>query len=234
MDMIEVAGAWSSSPVTTIASEPGPSIVILADQNSGLTGLWVPWDCPDKDCEVLFEADIPSTVRRLRLGRTLPAWARGARRDKRFGLLPASVNDAEILGMGIDGSLQSFTLLDLRVWHFLRFVQNIAETSAELYPFTYLSFETPEEEEAYDPRPVVDNSLQMQVDGDLMQRVLDKRALEGLVWARREWVGYFMEYLDGVDGGRWTGFKVTGEEQRAKAYCQLAYEILQYFLMPVM
>lgn len=232
MDMIEVAGAWSASSSTTHASDPSFSIVILADQNSGLTGLWVPWDCPDKDCEVIFEADIPSTVRRLRLGRTLPAWSRDARREKRFGLLPASVNDAEILGMGIDGSLQSFTLLDLRVWHLLRLVQNMAETSAELYPFTYLQFETAEEEEAYDPRPVVDNSLQMQVDGDLMQRVLNRRALESLVWTRPEWAGYFVEYLDGVDGGRWTVFEVAGEEKK-KAYCGLAYGILEYFLMPV-
>ncbi|KUI63102.1 hypothetical protein VP1G_10219 [Cytospora mali] len=234
IDMIEVAGTWPSSPQPMLESEPGSSIVILADQNSGLTGLWIPWDCPDKDCEVLFEADIPSTVRRLRLGRTLPAWSQGARRDKRFGLLPASVNDAEILGMGIDGSLQSFTLLDLRVWYFLRFLQNIAETSAELYPFTYLRFETIEEEEAYDPRPVVDNSLQMQVDGDLMQRVLDKRALEGLVWTRHEWVGYFLEYLDGVDGGRWTRFENADEEERVKSYCRLAYDILEYFLMPAL
>lgn len=234
IDMIEVAGAWSSSPPSALASEPGSSIVILADQNSGLTGLWVPWDCPDKDCEVLFEADIPSTVRRLRLGRTLPAWSRGARRGKRFGLLPASVNDAEIIGMGIDGSLQSFTLLDLRVWYLMRFLQNIAETSSELYPFTYLNFETAEEEEAYDPRPMVDNSLQMQVDGDLMQRILDKKALEGLVWAKREWVGCFMEYLEGVDEGRWTaGFEATGEKEKMRAYCRLAYDILEHFLVPV-
>ncbi|KAK7743196.1 hypothetical protein SLS53_004281 [Cytospora paraplurivora] len=233
LDMIEVAGAWSSSPPSPLMTEPASSIVILADQNSGLTGLWVPWDCPDKDCEVLFEADIPSTVRRLRLGRTLPAWSRDVRKNRRFGLLPASANDAEILGMGIDGSLQSFTLLDLRVWYFLRLVQNIAETSAELYPFTYLKFETVEEEEAYDPRPVVDNSLQMQVDGDLMQRILDKRALEELVSKKIEWVGMFREYLDGVDGGRWTGFETTDEEERLRRYCRLAYEILEYFLIPV-
>lgn len=235
MDMIEVAGGWSSSPTTALASDPGSSIVILADQNSGLTGLWVPWDCPDKDCEVIFEADIPSTVRRLRMGRTLPAWSRAARRGKHFGLLPASANDAEILGMGIDGSLQSFTLLDLRVWHLLRFVQNMAETSAELYPFTYLRFDSAEEEETYDPRPVVNNSLQMQVDGDLMRRVLDTRALEGLVMARREWVGYFLEYLDGVDRGRWTAGleEVVSKDERVRAYCRLAYEILEYFLLPV-
>lgn len=235
MDMIEVAGAWSSSPTTTVASDPSSSIVILADQNSGLTGLWVPWDCPDKDCEVLFEADIPSTVRRLRLGRTLPAWSRGARGGKRFGLLPASANDAEILGMGIDGSLQGFTLLDLRAWRLLRLVQNMAETSAELYPFTHLRFETAEEEGAYDPRPVADSSLQMQVDGDLMRRVLDGRALEGLVRARPGWAGYFVEYLCGVDGGRWTAGleEVVDEEERVRAYCGLAYEMLEYFLLPV-
>lgn len=241
LDMLEVAGDWPPAPQSATSTEPPLSIVLIADQECGLNGLWIPWDSPDKDCEVLFETDLPSTVRRLRLGRTLPSWSREARSrhgSKRFGLLAASAGDGEVLGMGIDGSLQHFTLLDLGAWRFLRFLQNVSETSAELYPFTYMQFESAEDEEAFDPRPSAEDrdTLERQVDGDLMQRILDRRALEALVWSRREWVRYFMEYLDGVDGGRWTGgFEAMagGEEERGGAYLGLAYEILEYFLVPI-
>lgn len=239
LDMLEVAGDWPPPPQSALPSEPPPSIVLIADQECGLNGLWIPWDSPDKDCEVLFETDLPSTVRRLRLGRTLPPWSREARSrhgSKRFGLLAASAGDGEVLGMGIDGSLQHFTLLDFGAWRFLRFLQNVSETSAELYPFTYMQFESAGDEEAFDPRPSATelDTLERQVDGDLMQRILDRRALEGLVWSRREWVGYFMEYLDGVDVGKWTGFQgAVGEEGKGRAYLELAYEILEYFLVPI-
>lgn len=269
LDMLEVAGAWPPPVQTAESTEPPPSIVLISDQECGLNGLWIPWDTPDKDCEVLFETDLPSTVRRLRLGRTLPSWSREARggSKKKFGLLAASANDAEILGMGIDGSLQHFTLLDMGAWRFLRFLQNISETSPELYPFTYMQFESAEDEEAFDPRPLTgsasgygpgsgssgSDTLERQVDGDLMRRILDGRVLERLVWTRPEWVGYFMEYLDGVDGGRWTeGFREGGgdgeaaagdvgiggegvdkETGRGREYLRLAYEILEYFLVPI-
>jgi hypothetical protein len=246
LDMLEVAGAWPPPPQSAQSPEPPPSIVLMTDQECGLNGLWIPWDSPDRDCEVLFETDLPSTVRRLRLGRTLPSWSRSARGrhgNKRFGLLAASANDGEVLGMGIDGSLQHFTLLDPGAWRFLRFLQNVSETSAELYPFTYMQFESAEDEEAFDPRPLSPSAsasntretLERQVDGDLMQRILDRRVLERLVWSRGEWVEYFMEYLDGVDGGRWTAsFQgLVSEEERGRAYLRLAYEVLEYFLVPV-
>lgn len=246
MDMLEVAGAWEDS--VPIASEPPESIVLLSDQNCSLKGLWIPWDSPYQDCEAVFETDLPSSVRRLRLGRTLPAWSRETRRQKKFGLLSASVDDAEILGMGIDGSLQHFTLMDINAWRFLRLVQNIAETSADLYPFTHVPFEEVEgngdDEDArdFDPTPVVDQGLEMQIDGDLMQRCLEKRALEGLVNKRSEWMEMFVDYLDRVDDGRWTkSFQVDENEEdatmdvdeRRLRYFDLAYDILQYFLVPV-
>lgn len=236
LDMLEVAGDWASSTSAPVLSEPPNSIVLVSDQNCSLAGLWVPWDTPGRDCEVLFEADLPSSVRRLHLGRTLPAWSRDKRKEKKFGLLTASVNDAEILGMGIDGSIQHFTLLDLSIWRFLRFIQNVADTSAELYPFTHIEFEEEEEEDEFDPTPELGRTLEMQVDGDLMQRCLEKRALENLIQKRGEWIGMFVGYLDGVDGGRWTReFKEQmddGKEKRRR-YFELAYEILEYFLVPV-
>lgn len=255
MDMLEVAGEWDSTtfmPIVTSSSEPNSDsnhsnqIVLVSDQNCSLAGLWVPWDTPGRDCEVLFEADLPSSIRRLRLGRVLPAWSREKRKEKKYGLLPASVHeDAQILGMGIDGSMQHFTLLGLHVWRFLRFVQNISETSAELYPFTHIEFEDDEFDSVgdgggvmggFDPVPEMDRRLEMQVDGDLMQRCLDNRSLEGLIGRRAEWGTLFREYLDGVDGGRWTKEFVAGamnEDEVKRRYFALAYDILEYFLVPI-
>lgn len=276
MDMLEVSGAWNESnslsvpPETTDLPE---SIVLLSDQSCGLSGLWIPWKTPGKDCEIVFEADLPSSVRRLRLGRTLPPWSRTKRHIKKFGYLPASVDDAEILGMGIDGSLQHFTLLDIHVWRFLRLVQNVAETSRELYPFTFLSLgdedgdeDMDSEAEGFDPTPEVDRGMEMQIDGDLMLRCLEKRALERLMTKRVDWMEMFVEFLDGVDGGQWTEAfrkqrreedddefdddddddnkdmldddqekeKQVGKEERIRRYFDLAYEILEYFLVPVL
>lgn len=243
MDMLEVAGEWDPYTLSPIVSSSDPgqnnSIVLVSDQNCSLAGLWVPWDTPGRDCEVLFEADLPSSVRRLRLGHTLPAWSRERRKEKTYGLLSAAVHqDAQILGMGIDGSMQHFTLLDVRVWRFLRFVQNVAETSAELYPFTHVEFDEDDFDGEFDPVPEMDRRLEMQVDGDLMQRCLDKKALEGLIGRRAEWMKLFREYLEGVDGGRWTKdwgevINEEEEEQTIRRYFALAYDILEYFLVPV-
>lgn len=251
MDMLEVAGSWDPVTSRPIVSEfvgtANASIVLVSDQYCTLAGIWVPWDSPGRDCEVLFEAALPSSVRRLRLGSTLPAWSRERRKEIKYGLLPAAADkDAQILGMGIDGSMQHFTLLDVSIWRFLRFVQNIAETSAELYPFTHVDIEAFGDE--FDPVPEMDRRLELQVDGDLMQRCLEKRALERLIGPRSQWVTLFQEYLDGLDGGRWTrGFRgaatTVGEvdcedEEKDDAeldskYYALAYDILEYFLVPV-
>lgn len=239
MDMLEVAGAWTAPTSIPIVSNPPRSIVLLSDQNSNLTGLWIPWDNPGQDCEALFEAELPSSVRRLRLGKTLPAWSREMRKNMKFGLLPASVDDAQILGMGIDGSLQNFTLLNMDTWRFLRFVQNMAETSPELYPFTHVPLKVHTgaaldsmEIEGFDPTPVEDRGLEMQVDGDLLLRCLEKRALARLVEGKAAWIVAFREYLMEIDGVRWQEFTEDSAAGRERMFAS-AYELLEYLLVPV-
>ncbi|CAN8103139.1 unnamed protein product [Discula destructiva] len=240
MDMLEVAGAWASPGSTPVLADPPRSIVLLSDQQCSLAGLWVPWDSPGKDCEVLFEAELPSSVRRLRLGRTLPVWSREARKEHKFGLLPASLDNAQILGMGIDGSMQSFTLLSIEAWRFLRFVQNIAETSEELYPFTYVPWEEVShhlngnggsQATEFDPTPVEDRRLEMQVDGDMLLRCLEKRALEGLVKrGPSDWYDQFKHYLMGILDVPWKGSDPAAFD--AQMFFS-AYEVLEYYLVPI-
>lgn len=240
MDMLEVAGAWAAPASVPVVSDPPRSIVLLSDQNCSLVGVWIPWENPGQDCESLFEADLPSSVRRLRLGRTLPAWSRGMRENTKFGLLPASVDNAQILGMGIDGSLQSFTLLNMHVWRFLRFVQNMAETSPELYPFTHVRLEAGPgatfdtlEIEGFDPTPIEDRGLEMQVDGDLLLRCLEKRALARLLEGKAAWIAEFRKYLIAIDGGPWPEIGGDSAAFGGDRMLDFAYELLEYFLVPV-
>lgn len=234
--MMEVAGGgpydqpgWND--------DPHSSLILVCDRECGLAGLRVPWKEPGKDCEVMFEADLPASIRRFRRGRTMPGWLQAERRPK-FGIMPSTADGAEILGMGIDGSLQHITLLKVEIWRLLRFIQNIAETSPAIYPFTYEEFD---DDDDYDAEPKLDKSLEMQVDGDMLQRVLDQRALEGLMKSREGFVSRFGELMGEVDGGRWVE-KLVGEMEEGKwgeqteeeAYFDLGYEILEYYLVPVL
>ena len=217
--MMEVAG--------TQPEEPLGSVVLLADRDCGVTGLWVPWQTPGRDCEVVLEAELPTSIRRFRRGRTRPVWEQ-SRHTPKYGRLVSTLDDAEILGISLDGSMQHFTLLDTDIWRFLRFVQNIALTNEELYPFTH---ERNVDYNEFDPEPRPDKGLEMHVDGDMLRRCVEKRALERLVsWPSHE--TRFVELLHELGGGRYTAGLAGGGGR--EAYFKLAYDILDYFLRPVL
>ncbi|KAH8912545.1 thermotolerance protein [Coniochaeta sp. PMI_546] len=219
--MIEVAG----SP----GREPASSLILVCDWNCGVGGLWVPWQSPGKDCEVVFEAELPASIRRFARGRTRPLWEQGARKPQ-YGRIAMTVDDAEILGVCMDGSLLHFQLLNMEVWRLLRFILNLAVTDEIISPFTQL-FQ--DEIENFDPEPVVRPDL-MHIDGDILQRCVQKRALERLMSLPRH-MSRFRELLDDMEDGRLTDeiAGVTGEEEVA-GYFELAYRILQHFIAPVL
>ncbi|KAK3688142.1 mono-functional DNA-alkylating methyl methanesulfonate N-term-domain-containing protein [Podospora appendiculata] len=208
--MMEIAGPQPEQPLG--------SIVLVADRDCGVAGLWIPWQIPGKECEQLFEAELPTSVRRFRRGRTRPIWEQ-QRHVPKFGRLPSTIDDADILGISLDGLMQHFTLINTEAWRFLRFIQNMAMTSEELCPFTYKRVNLGE----FNPEPRAGRGLEMHIDGDLLRRCLEKRVLERLI-SSSEHVERFGQLLDElVDnlGGR-------------ERYFQLAYEIIEYFLRPVL
>ena len=76
----------------------------------------------------------------------------------------------------------------------------------------------------------------MHIDGDILERCLQRRALEELVQDAGRF-RLFCQYLDRLEGGRHTrGFEAdsTGDEERRGRYLGLAYEILAYLLDVVM
>lgn len=219
--LIEVAGGQEDSNV---------SMIILCDRASGVAGLWPPWQQPGKDCDIVFEGELPSSVRKFRRGRTRPGWEQ-ARRSARFGIVPSTVDGADILGICLDGSMQHFTLLRMDIWMILRLIQNLAYVSPILYPFSHQ-----DEADDFNPEPISDHSSGMQIDGDMLQRCLDQRLLETLFEpsARME---RLVELLDNLDGGKWTAylqeFATEDEKVRKREYVDLLYDILEYYLAPV-
>jgi hypothetical protein len=199
-------------------------IFLVADRDCSVTGLWVPWEIPDKECEVVVEAELPSSIRRFRRARTRPMWEQGQRRAPRYGRLPATVDDADVLGVCLNGAMYHFTLLSTEAWRLLRFIQNLALDIPEASP---MQRDLSALKKGADP---VRSPLEMHVDGDILRGCLEKRTLEQLV-AKQDQLPRLLSLLGELDGGQHVlGFS-EGEPSR---YLQLAYDILEYYLSPVL
>jgi hypothetical protein len=220
MHFIEVSGPQPE--------ESTGAIVLLADRECGVGGLWVPWQTPERECEVVLEAELGSSIRRFRRGRTRPVWEQWRGRPK-YGRLVATVDDAEILGVSLNGGMYHFTLLGVAAWRLLRFIQNVAQGSEEVCPFRRRREHQDGSDEELEPK--MDTGLEMHVDGDILQRCLEKRALERLVVSPGH-VARLVELLGELDEGRYTvGFTDEGDHER---YFQLAYDVLEYYHQPVL
>lgn len=220
--MIEVGG----SP----GHDPSSSLILVSDQFCGVGGLWTSWQTPGRDCETVFEAELGASIRRFARGRTRPVWEQGAARHPRYGRIAMTVDDAEILGVCMDGSLVQFQLLNTEAWRLMRFILNLAVTDATINPFNSVALD---DVENFDPEPLARPDT-MHIDGDELQRCVQKRALERLMALPRH-MSRFKELLDDMEDGRLTDeiASATDEEENA-GYFALAYRILQYFLAPVL
>lgn len=222
VDMIDMGG-----PVPLDDDSPWP-ITLLCDRDRGFAGVWVPWDQPGKEFEMVFEGQLPSSVRRLRRGHTVPGWM-WREPGPRYGTLPSTCDDAEVLGLCMDGSLQHFKLLNMEAWRFLALIQNLADASERMYPYTFKKVDSMDE---LDPEPTARPDSSMHIDGDMLQRCLERRALEELIYSNSNGTDLLREYLDGLDGGQWTAdFQ---DEDGVSKYLELAYRILKSYLSPVL
>jgi hypothetical protein len=198
-------------------------VALVSDRDSRVAGLWVPEERNTRHLDLLFEGTVPSMVRKFRRAHTRPSWWRSDS-TPRYGRIASTVDDAEIFGTCLDGSMQHVTLLDQAGWRFLRLLYNIGMKNA--YKFLQGRPKRPN----MSAKP--DMNTQSHVDGDFLKMLLDKQAL-GYLLETPDDVALFKEYLDQLDGGKWTdGFDEGNESEEAK-YMELAYEVLRYFLRPV-
>ncbi|MBE3043170.1 hypothetical protein IMZ48_11480, partial [Candidatus Bathyarchaeota archaeon] len=224
------------------SGSPSWPLTLLSDRECGIAGVWVPKKGDGREFKVALEAELPASVRRFRRGHTRPPWWRSKTSGPRYGRVPSTVDDAEVLGVCLDGSMQHFTLLDLAAWRFLRLVQDAA-TQRENHD---ADTRAPLSEPSTSPK------TQLQVDGDILRPVLVNRGLE-VLFRDAEDFGLFKRYLDGLDEGTPpggmggppeaamdTGNGVddddAGEDDVGAAWSkhlQLGYDVLGYFLSPV-
>lgn len=208
-------------------------ISVISTTQSGIAGVWIPWGQRNREFEVVFEGMLPTSVRRFRRGHTRPLWARVDRR-RQFDTLLSTADDAEILGASLDGSVQHFSLIGMDLWRFLRLVQNLSQHSEALYPFIRSRPSGDKDSMDLDldiePQPFPD---MMHIDGDLLYRCLQTRALKRLSLVG-DGMDLFCEYLDGIDNGVHTeGFREMGEAGQVK-YIELGYDILEHLFAPVL
>ena len=214
--------------------QPGKwPVNVISTSQAGLAGVWIPWGQRNKEFEIVFEGTLPTSVRRFRKGHTRPFWL-AVDRQRQYDTLFGTTDQAEVLGVSLDGSLQHFSLIGTDLWRFLRLIQNLAYHNPNVCPFTRNN--QPSTGNGMDldldlelePQPFPE---MMHIDGDLLKRCFDLRALKSLV-SIGDGIDLFCEYLDGIEEGIHTeGFRDSGAEGQEK-YIELGYKILEYVLAP--
>ncbi|KAJ4258691.1 hypothetical protein NW762_007775 [Fusarium torreyae] len=207
---------------------------VISTSQAGFAGVWIPWGQRNKEFEVVFEGVLPTSIRRFRKGHTRPYWL-AVDRQRRFNTLFSTADEAEVLGVSLDGSLQHFALIGMDLWRFLRLVQNLAYHNTDVCPFMRNNQSSRDSDMELDMDLELEPQLypnMMHVDGDILKRCLDLRVLTSVV-SIGDGIDLFCEYLDGIEEGVHTeGFRELGSQGQDK-YIELGYEILEYVLAPV-
>ncbi|CRJ93631.1 hypothetical protein BN1708_009402 [Verticillium longisporum] len=203
---------------------PAWPITLISEQTHDFVGVWVPWKEPEKEFRIVFKGRLPAGVRRLRRGHVRPAWM-APNNMPRYGHIPSTVDAADVLAICMDGSLHHFTLLSPEALVVLELIQKLAvQGRSDDSPTARLSHANGTE-----PSAMAKARRHGHVDGNVLQRCLDKRALEALLSAGDGADVLLRDALENLEGGRWTA-SFGGQREK---YVDLAYEILEYFLAPV-
>ncbi|KAM3473785.1 hypothetical protein MY5147_004592 [Beauveria neobassiana] len=212
-------------------SEAGP-VTLLADYKNGFAGVWVPKSENNLELRAVFEGLLPSSVRRFVKCWSRPLWV-AANRGVRYGAVRSSDDGAEMLGVGLDGALYQFTLIEVELWRLLCLIQTLAHRSPLLYPLYNPAISGDPGDDEAELEPQLHPRL-MHIDGDILEKCTEGRILEKIV-GDGDGLDLFCEYLDGIEGGICTSsFRDSMEEElRYNKYFEVAYEILEYLLAPV-
>lgn len=229
---------------------PSWPLTLLADRECGVVGAWVPEGSDGREFAIVLEAELPASVRRFRRGHTRPPWWRSKTTQPRYGRIASTVDDAEVLGICLDGSMQHFTLLSMDAWRFLRLVQD-----ALLQQDCDSIFDDPNGSRSQLSEPSTSPKTQLHVDGDVLQSILSDKRLKQLFEDDSDFE-LFRRYLDELDDSKGpiragsaadtkgdpanddagkVGSELSGDRDATKArYLELGYDVLGYFLRPVL
>lgn len=225
-------------------------LTLLSDRECGVAGARVPEKGDGREFSIVLEAELPASVRRFRRGHTRPPWWRSKTTQPRYGRIPSTVDDAEVLGVCLDGSMQHFTLLSTEAWRFLRLIQDAA-TQHDRCGIEDGSHATGRQF----TQPSTSPKAQLHVNGDILQSILTNRGLERLFEADGNF-GLFKRFLEDLDNGTRSRVprgpdspgsgmdtdddfddNAAGQDstRTARRMCmELGYDVLAYFLSPVL
>ncbi|TGJ87425.1 hypothetical protein E0Z10_g1393 [Xylaria hypoxylon] len=150
-------------------------LLLVSDPMCGVYGLWSPGrNLHASGLQLIFQVNLAVSIRRFIHGYTRPRWTRD---QPRYGHLQGWSNRHNILGLAMDGSLTQFSILHEDAWRLLRYIQNLAMASKEicLIPRGY---------DSTDDLHLDQNLIgktRMHVDGDILQRCLEKKVLDRIV-----------------------------------------------------
>jgi hypothetical protein len=215
---VDVSGKDKAQPIS-----------LLSDIYCGLWGMWNPPQ-DDEPIRPVFQAELQSSVRKFARARARP-YQDAFRRTIKYGCIGSSPDGSDIFGLGIDGTLQHFTILSADTWRLLRFIQNLAARCPELCVLPASSARADKMDVEWDPEPRRRPIANMHVDGDILQRCLDKKMLEELV-SQPEHATRLGELLEAVGDVRDTSETPSMEESTDTI--SLVYEILRYYFSPVL
>ncbi|KAK8091161.1 mono-functional DNA-alkylating methyl methanesulfonate N-term-domain-containing protein [Apiospora phragmitis] len=201
-------------------------ITLLSDICCGLWGLWQPPH--GRTLQTVFLAELPTSIRRFGRCRSMPQW-QSYTRTLQYDRIRNSPDDADIIGLGIDGSMQHLVLLGSDAWRLLRFIHNLALQSLMICPFFWDADGTADID-GLNPEPRNDSVKERHVDGDILQRCYDKHALEELMADPGQYYR-FRELLAAIDQGRHV--QSFSESTSSRRYFELGYAVLRYYLAPV-
>ncbi|RYP52006.1 hypothetical protein DL768_002802 [Monosporascus sp. mg162] len=106
-------------------------------------------------------------------------------------------------------------------------IENLAMASSTICPHTYPSVAHGD----FDPEPQLSPKHRMHVDGDILQRCLDRRMLENLM-SNPEHVTRFRVFLQALVENQDMPAPQTSDDNTE--YFKLAYRVLEYYLAPVL
>jgi hypothetical protein len=221
-DEIARNGLHSIDVASVVSMGERQRFSLISDPMCGVYGLWSPGPAFDtSSLHLIFRAELTASIRKFVRGHTRPSWARDV---PRHGTFPSRLERQDILGLAMNGSLTQFSILHEDVWRLLRYIQNLAMASTEICLIPRYDVDIDELDEL-DPDYVA--KTKMHVDGDILHRCLEQRALERIV-SRREDLGRLQELLVPL-GLDLTLQRPTDVPSASFAY---AYGILEYYLSP--
>lgn len=201
---------------------------LVSDLSGGITGLWLPRDKPHEDLVHVFEGKLKSSVRRFVRAKCRQPWSANGQGGGMYGSIQNTPDDADILGVSLNGTVQQFKLLGLNLWRVMYLIQSLVLDKDPREDGIHKSVlnrrwgdEIPEEIHAGI----------MHIDGDALMDCLHSRTLETIV-SKAKMSELFFFCLDELEDGAHTQHFVVDEceQHREAQYYELAYNILEYLI----